>query len=58
MRVFLPACLFYSGDFALISELSEADTANSVLSHISMGASANFTSVIFASRKLLGFLLL
>ena len=48
----LPACLLYAGDFALVSQLSEADTANAVIAEIGVGTAAYFAAVIAASREL------
>ena len=56
----LPACFLDAGDLTCVSQLSEADTANAVLAKISMGSSADFTSVIgsggiFCGTSLLDF---
>ena len=55
---FLPACLAYAGDFALVGKLTEADTADAVLAQIRMGTATDLASVIFSGRILLRFLLL
>jgi len=54
----LPACLSYAGDFTLVSKFSEADTANSVLTKISMRSSADLASGVFSCGELLLSLLL
>ena len=54
----LPAGLLYAGDLALVSEVSEADTADTVLTHISVGTAADLTSVVLTGGILLGLLLL
>jgi hypothetical protein len=50
----LPACFLNAGDLTCVSQLSEADTANAVLAKISMGSSADLTSVIGSGGILCG----
>ena len=47
-----PRGFFDSGDLALISQLSEADTADAVVAEICMGAAANLAAIIVASGEL------
>jgi hypothetical protein len=49
----LPACFSDSRDLTLVSEFSEADTANTIFSEISMRASADFAAVILSHLELL-----
>jgi hypothetical protein len=49
----LPACFSDSRDLTLVSEFSEADTANTIFSEISMRASADFAAVILSDLELL-----
>ena len=42
----LPTCFLNAGNLTCVCQLSEADTANTVLAKISMGSSADLTSVI------------
>jgi hypothetical protein len=51
LSVLLPACLFDSGDFALIGELTEANSAYTVFSEITVGSSADFASVVSPYRE-------
>ncbi len=44
--LFLPACLLYAGDFTLVSKLSEADSADSEFTEISVGTSTDLASVV------------
>ena len=55
--VFLPGCLFNAGDLTLIGQLSEANTADTVVSQICVRTAANFAAVVAAAGKL-SFLLL
>ena len=48
----LPACFLYARDLALVCEFTEADTADAVLTKISMGTAADLASVISAGREL------
>ena len=45
-HVFLPASLAYSGDLALVSQLSEADTADAVLLENGVGSSAEVAACV------------
>ena len=47
----LPACLLYAGDLTLVSKLSEADSADTELTHVSVGSAADLASVVGASGK-------
>ena len=54
----LPGCLSHAGNLTLVSEFTEADTADTVLAEISVGTSADFAAVVFTGGILLLFLLL
>jgi len=54
----LPACFLYARDLALVCKFTEADTADAVLTKISMGTTANLAAVVLSGRELLGSLLL
>jgi len=54
----LPGCLSHAGNLTLVSEFTEADTADTVLAEISMGATADLATVVFACGILLCLLLL
>ena len=54
----LPACLLDAGDLALIGQLTEADTANAVVTKISMGSAADLAAVVAAGGELVSSLLL
>ena len=54
----LPAGFFDARDLALVSELSEADSADAVFSEVSMWSSADLASVICSRRELCRTLLL
>ena len=56
--VFLPACLTYTGNFALVSKFTEADTADAVFAQVRMGTSANFAAGILSGGVFLLLLLL
>jgi hypothetical protein len=58
MFAVLPACLSYTGNFALVSEFTEADTAYSVLTEVGVGSTTDLASVISASGELRLLLLL
>jgi len=58
VKIKLPGCLSYSGNLALVCELTEADTADAVLTEVGVGSTADLASVISASRELLFLLLL
>ena len=55
---FLPGSLLYARDFALVSEFTEADTADTVLAEISVGATADLAAGVFTGGILLRLLLL
>ncbi len=50
--IILPRCLSYAGNLALVSKLTEADSANAVLTKVSMRSAADLASVISTSREL------
>ena len=54
----LPACFLYARDLALVSELTEADTADAVLAEISVGTAADLATVVLSGGELLLSLLL
>jgi len=49
----LPASLSYAGDLSLVSKLAEADTADAVLTKISMGTAADLAAVMLTGGELL-----
>ena len=53
----LPASLSYAGDLSLVSKLAEADTADAVLTKVSVRSATDFASVVSAGGEL-GFSLL
>ena len=55
---FLPGCLLYTGDLTGVSALTEADTADTVLADVSVGAAADLAAVVFSRGELLLLLLL
>ena len=57
-RKLLPRRLLYAGNLTLISEISEADTADTVLTHVCVGTATDLTSVVLTCGVLLGLLLL
>ena len=56
--IFLERSLTHAGDLALVSQLTEADTADTVLAQVSMGTTADLAAVVSAGRELGGTLLL
>ncbi len=48
----LPASLADTGDLALVSQLTEADTAHAVVTQVCMGSAADFAAVIAAAGEL------
>ena len=54
----LEACLAYAGDLALVSQLTEADTADAVVAQVSVGTTANLAAVVCAGGELSRSLLL
>jgi len=54
----LPGSLFHTRNCALVCKLTQADTADTVFTEISVRTAADLTSVIFSCRIFLSFLLL
>ena len=54
----LPRSLSYAGNLALVSKLSEADTADAVLAEVSVGSAADLATVVLSCGELLLLLLL
>ena len=54
----LPAGLTDAGNLALVSQLTEADTADAVVAKVSMGTAADLAAVVLTSRVLCRSLLL
>ena len=54
----LPRRLLNAGNLALVCEVSEADTADTVLTHVSVRTSADLATVVFSGGELLSLLLL
>ena len=52
------ARLAHAGDLALVSQLTEADTADAVVAQVSVGAAADLAAVVLTSRELCRSLLL
>src|SRR5699024_10392300 len=48
----LPAGLADTGDLALVGQLTEADTANTVIAQVSMGSAADLAAVVAAAGEL------
>ena len=57
LEIKLPGCLSYSGNLASVSELAEADTADTVLAKVRVGSATDLASVVSAGGEL-GFSLL
>ncbi len=53
-----PRCLTNTRDFALVGQLTEADTADTVLAEVGVGAAADLAAVVLTSGELLLLLLL
>jgi len=53
----LPRCLLDAGDLALVSQLAEADTADTVVTQVSVRTAAQLAAVVAAGGEL-GLLLL
>ena len=51
-KIKLPGCLSYARNLALVSKLTEADTADSVLTEVGVGSTTDLASVVSASREL------
>ncbi len=47
-EVNLPRSLAYARDLALMCQLAEADTANAVVTQISVGTTADFAAVVLS----------
>ena len=56
--LWLPACFLHAGDLTLVSKLSEADSANTELTQISVRSAADLASVVSTSGELRRSLLL
>ena len=54
----LPRSLSYARDFALVREFSEANTADTELTEICVGTSADLAAIVFSGGELLISLLL
>ena len=50
--VSLPGSLLNTGDLALVSQLSEADTADAVVSQVCVGSAADLAAIVAAGREL------
>jgi len=48
----LPTGFSYTGDLALVSQLTEADTAYAVVTQVSVGSAADLAAVVAAGRVL------
>ena len=48
----LPRCLPHAGDLALVSQFTEADTADAVVTQVGMGTAADLASGICTCGKL------
>jgi len=48
----LPGSLPDAGDLALVSQLTEADTADAIVTQVSVGAAADLAPVVAAGGKL------
>ena len=54
----LPAGFSYAGNFAFVSEFTEANTANTESAEVGMGSTADFATIVVTSREFLFSLLL
>jgi len=54
----LPGCFLYARNLALVCEVTEADTADTELTEISVRASADLAAVVLSGGELLSLLLL
>ena len=54
----LPGSLLNAGDLTLVSQLAEADTADTVLTHICVRTTTDLASGVFSGGELLRLLLL
>ena len=50
--IFLERSLTHAGDLALVSQLTEADTADTVVPEISVGTAAQLAAVVLAGGEL------
>ena len=50
--IFLERSLTHAGDLALVSQLTEADTADTVVPKISVGTAAQLAAVVLAGGEL------
>ncbi len=50
--IFLERSLTHAGDLALVSQLTEADTANTVVPEIGVGTAAQLAAVVLAGGEL------
>ena len=50
--IFLERSLAHAGDLALVSQLTEADTADTVVPKISVGTAAQLAAVVLAGGEL------
>ena len=48
----LPRSLLDAGDLALVSQLTEADTADAVVAQVSVGAATDLAAVVAAAGEL------
>ena len=53
-KTILPRSFSYAGNLTLISQLTEANTANAVVTQICVGASADFAAIVLSAGKLCG----
>ena len=54
----LPGSLLNAGDLTLVSQLAEADTADTVLTHVCVRTTTDLASGVFSGGELLRLLLL
>ena len=50
--IFLERSLAHAGDLALVGQLTEADTADTVVPEVSMGTAAQLAAVVLAGGEL------
>lgn len=51
-QAILPRSLAHTGDLAFICQLTEADTANAVVTQISVGTTADLAAIVLSGREL------
>lgn len=51
LKCSLPTCFGYAGNLAFVSVFTEADTAQTELTHISMGTAADFAAIVMTNRE-------